>query len=483
METTPYIPNDLKFSSNGLMSTDRSSLRRGDLESALNSASQPTIEIGPTFNPDPLVIVPVHNDNRIPTLRHTFDSLAEQERLNSGFQVVVSDNGLTDEGVQEIHGIAEGLGLGLTIVNARPEKESQKNAAHARNQAFQTIASLAEQDSRFRTNGVLLIDSDTALLPHALTELQQTYYRNPEVSAVQAVSVSAHDIGKEARVQYMSRHDIATGREQRLPKVYRDGEIDIASIVAFGSDIATKTCGVFVDRVAMAKMGQKPFVQMPHGSAEDMVLAIGLGRHGDIYSNSRAQVLDLDRPNPSAIQAQRTNWGRDHAILFNDFVELKHIKPGIKIFEPINGQWVEWIIPGSEEWKIPGSEEEENVYGVIVNPEQLKSTSQLVIDAEKNGTLDTLTSRELRDVQIGISHLQTVISRIDSVRDTVQKTVRPELPTPVPPNPSSIRFSNESLTGLLVGNILGMCDEQELSEDALPKRMFYGVRQSASWSV
>lgn len=459
----------LPIAANGFKQASADFSRRNDLLSVVEGG-RTNVEIIREHNPGVVVLVPIHADSRIDTLRHTLQSIADQNQ-DLPPQVVIADNGLTQSGTRKINQIGEDLSLPISFADAHPTTDNEKNAAHARNRGLSVIQSLGATDPLFRTDGILLVDSDTALLPGAINELKKSTQEHEGAVAVTARSISIPTLNGETYSRYFTEATQgAREREMPLPLLYSEGKVDIASLVAFGSDVAAKTCGLYLDRAIMSRF-DKPFVQMPNGSAEDMIFSVALSRIGETYYNPNAQLLDQTRETVEQTRQQRSNWGRDHAILFSDLATLGYVKPGVHILEPNNGHWEEWVIPGSEE-----------VTGMIINPSQLKTVGQDLLDLISFGQpmgLSTDISRQ--DIINSVYLMRRLIDFIDGVREKSPRAIHPNLPTPTVADTNHPRFSTNSLTALLAGNIQGMYDIQHIENGVLPKNFFFGVRQAASW--
>lgn len=421
-------------------------------------------------NPGVVVLIPIHTDSRISTLQHTLKSVVDQgymEKLN----IVIADNGLSGNGREKIQEIARDLDLPqVSFADARPIDNSHKNPAYARNIGIRHIRELARIHPEFRTDGVLLLDSDAALLPGGIKELENTYRKHEGTVAVTAVNIPVPTLEGNTYATYL-RGTTAKGEEKLLPKLYTNGNVNVESIVAFGSDVAIKTCGVFIDSQTVNSLKQ-PFVRMPHDSAEDMLISAALSSIGNIYHNPNAKVLDQTRTTLLQIRHQRRDWGQDHAVLYGDLVAMRLVPPGLKVIEPKDDYWVEWRVPNSE-----------GITGLMINPNQLKKLApELLSVLEKEGDEAFGPIAERHKIEQGIALLTKITRHIDSMRKHVPALVRSDLPIPKEPNSRETRFSPEALTGLLAGNILGMHEIQKIEPGVVPQTIFFGVRQAGAWS-
>jgi len=371
---------------------------------------------------------------------------------------------------EKIREIARGVNLQeISFADAKPANDSQKNPAYARNAGLNHIRQLARFNPKYRTDGVLLLDSDTALLPGSIRDLEDTYRRHENVVAVTTVNIPVPTLDGNTYAAYL-RDTNAKGEERLLPKLYASGRVNIEGIVGFGSDIAIKTCGVFIDIQTVNRLDQ-PFIHMPHDSAEDMLLSAALSSIGNIYHNPNAKLLDQARENPFQTSVQRRNWGSDHAVLYGDLVEMDMVPSGLRIIEPKDDRWIEWTVPNSE-----------RITGLIINPNQLKGISSRTTSAVGREGAEIFGYGVTKEqIENGIKILNKITHHIDSVRDRVSPITRADLPKPAELDSSQVRYSPEALTGLFVGNILGMHEIQKIEPGVIPQTIFFGVRQAGTW--
>ncbi len=453
--------------SDGFIQNSQTALRRSSILALTKPETQK--ESIKEHNPGAVVIIPIHSDKRLATIEHTLRSLANQGEKTRELSIVIADNGISNEGRTKIQEIASNLILNnLQFADARPTSPDHKNPAYARNKAIELVRELTREHEGYRQDGILMVDSDTALLPGAVDELEKTYRNHRDTVAVTSRNIGVPNIDQPTQVTYFKELD-STQNERLLPKLYKQGgHIDVASIAAFGSDVATKTCGLFVDRNTIFRLS-KPFVTMPHGSGEDMLFTVALNNMGEIWHNPNAILLDQARETPEQTLQQRKNWGQDHALLFADLVSMGLAPKGLYVLEPRDKVWVEWKVPNSYP-----------ITGFIINPNQLKDlSSRLREDILKSSEALGLTMPG--ELGSGIEILQRLIRHIDLVRNEASVKIRTDLPEPIEPNPTQTRFRPESLIGLLAGNILGMQEIQRIDKGVIPQIVFFGVRQAAKW--
>lgn len=452
------------ISPNGFINNSEVTLRR--LSVLALTRPQPQAEAIKEYRPGATVLIPIHTDERLSSVEHTLRSLCNQGEKTRDLSIVIADNGISNEGRSHIKELAKQNGLAsLTFADARPTSPEYKNAAHARNKALECIRQLAAQHPEYRQDGILMLDSDTALLPGAVEELEKTYRKRQGTVAVTARNIAVPNIDSNTQATYFREVDSSSSQERALPKLYEQGKhVDVSSIIAFGSDVATKTCGLFVDKRTINRLS-KPFVIMPKGSSEDMLLTVALNNMGEIWHNPKAVVLDQARGSPEQTKKQRKNWGEDHVILFSDLVSIGLVSKGLYVLEPRQNVWVEWKVPNSDP-----------ITGIIINPNQLKDLS-LKLKADITNESDLRSD----DFKEGLKILERITRYIDLTREHAPMTLRTDLPRPIEPNPTQNRFSPEALTGLLAGNILGMHEIQKIDKGTIPQIVFFGVRQAANW--
>lgn len=452
------------IASDGLINT-QAALRRSSILAL--TQPKPHGEIVKEYHPGATVLIPIHTDERLPSIEHTLRSLSNQGEKTRDLSIVIADNGISNIARLHIQELAKQIGLVyLTFADARPTSPEQKNAGHARNKAIELIRQLAIEHPEYRQDGILMLDSDTALLPGAVEELEKTYRKREGTVAVTARNIAVPNIDSNTQATYLKEVD-SSSQERALPKLYEQGKhVDIASIVAFGSDVATKTCGLFVDKRTLDRLS-KPFVVMPKGSGEDMLLTVALNNMGEIWHNPKAVILDQARESPKQTKKQRKNWGEDHAILFADLVSMDLAPKGLHVLEPRENVWAEWKVPNSDP-----------ITGLIINPDQLKDLSLRLKKDISDGSVDLGNSDDLEE---GIKTLERITRHIDLTRNQTLTKIRTDLPEPIEPNPAQTRFSPEALTGLFAGNILGMHEIQKIDKGIIPRIVFFGVRQAANW--
>lgn len=453
--------------SDGFIKNSQTALRQSSILSLTKPKDQQ--ESIREHHPGVIVIIPIHTDKRLSAIEHALGSLANQGEKKgqlsiviADISIVIADNGISNAGRIKIKEIARNLQLNdFHFADARPTSPDQKNPAYARNIAIKLVEKLAHENPGYRKDGILMMDSDTALLPGAVRELEKTYRKHEGTVAVTSRNIGVPNIDQPTQVTYFKEVDSAQN-ERLLPKLYKQGgHVDIASIVAFGSDVATKTCGLFVDRNTITRL-LKPFVTMPHGSSEDMLFTVALNNMGEIWHNPKAVLLDQARETPEQTRIQRINWGQDHALLFADLVSMGLVPKGLRVLEPRGKTWVEWKVPNSDP-----------ITGLIINPNQLKD---LALKLKENAPIGSKY-----EIEKGIEILKRITQYIDLVRSQSPTNIRTNLPEPIQPNPAQTRFRPEALTGLLAGNILGMHEIQRIDKGIIPQVVFFGVRQAAAW--
>jgi hypothetical protein len=421
------------------------------------------------------VLMPLHNaPDRIETGKLVLEGLTKQER--TALQVVVADNGVSSDGARDIKAKADALGLPLTFADARPTEDRHRNPAYPRNKGLQAIKNYAAEDPAFR-GPVFEIDSDCAPLPNAVTHLKDSLQTADNAVAITADIIPVATLDKQVYDQYASQVPLS-GETHALPTLWtQNGKVDLASIVAFSSLVAGKTTGLLIDQDKVQQIirdSGELYVRMPHASAEDMIAATAFTRHGVIYRNSNAQVLDEARPTPKSTFEQQVRWGRDHVQLAHDLVDLQLLEPGITILEPTNGKWQQWRVPFID-----------TVNGTVINPNELRQSATDLETLLHEGQNDLVQDpNTVAKLEAGIIVVKKVLELIEAGRMYTTPVDRSDLPAPTTPKADNPRHTSLSRVSRLAGNILGMYDLYEqsaVSNGSLPQVFLFGMRQSATW--
>jgi regulator of replication initiation timing len=245
-----------------------------------------------------------------------------------------------------------------------------------------------------------------------------------------------------------------------------DGNADLASIVAFSSQIAGKTTGQLMHPGAVGP--HNAYVQMPNGSAEDMIAALYQSRKGEIYVNEQVHIIDQDRPNPDASLRQQLQWGEDHVYLQNALAQVGAQQAGILVLEPMGQGWVEWVAVGTED-----------VSGVVVYPAQLR---RLLTDLHAQQAHECAQIQDNSFLQLESTRLANVLTILEERRAKSNMIIRTDLPHHLDEVRKDGRYTDVAQTGRLLGNMAGVhalhaCD----NAFTIPSTFLYGMRQSACW--
>ncbi len=479
------IPEPLPIAHNGFSHDTAYEYRKDYLDGALRPKAETTVEVLRDETPGTIVLIPLGLEPaRISTIGHVIQAVSQQQSRYP-ITLVMSDNGFTrDENLRAaVYAALDESGIQHRTVNAMFKRPDQRNPAYARNRGLEEIDSLAGEDEALRMDSVLFVDSDVVMLPDSIDNLQETY-ASKRASAVIASSIAVNQLDTDTIAHYSSL-PAPEGRIRRLPELMRGDQIDMGMIVAFSGDVATKTFSLLLKRDALKKIMDSgtyrdTMLVAPHGSAEDMILSLSLGNlkrngAGGIYHDPRARALDQARDTLDGVRKQRRMWGADHVILYKDFADLGLIQPGLRVLEPSNGHWQEWVVPGTED-----------MFGLIINPNQLKGirrTLQHSIETEGFEAIAESTKLDITEghVQSGMYVIDRLVQYIDSVRGLTTPLVRTDLPRELPTDATKMRWSDHSRTGQLLGNIAGMHFIQDVKNGTIPKVILFGVRQNADW--
>jgi glycosyltransferase involved in cell wall biosynthesis len=458
-----------------------SELRRARLQRLFSLPTVGPLDRG-AFAPGVVVIIPTYGDpSRTGSIRAAIASVAAQA-VELPIRLLLADNGMTEAQAAPLLAWARELGLPADVVPAHPTCDEQKSAGHARNVALEWLHARAGEDPRYRLDALLLLDDDVAMLPGALAEMYAVLRTQPRAVAVIPKNIQVPRLDESSWVAACAGYD---GPEDdalpphRMPALMVDGAIDMASIVAFSGQVASKTNCLLLDASAlhgMLRAGASSMVGGPYGSAEDMMLSVGLQRLGYVYSCLRATVLDRE-PESRGVFGQRCQYGRDHVVIHNDLVMLEHGRPGVLVLESDGRSWWQWFVPK------PG------VYGVVIAPEQLARISVLLtrhaIDETSVGS--SSRTRHLHGLRperiyLGVAFLERLLRQIDGHRDRAERRLRPDLPAPEAHPPSALRWNDTSRMGQLVGNLMGLFDVH-VSPGLGLRSFVFGVRQTVTWTA
>ncbi len=438
--------------------------------------SVPTVETRGirSVSPDTVVLLPIHHDeHRYETAALTLKSLTQQTL--GQIHVLMADNGMSPEGRAHLERVAEGYGLPLTVVSAHPKEDAHRSPAYARNTALTALRDLRREDPTLR-GPVLEIDSDNVALPNAVDYMRQTLYGMPDAVAVSGDIIPTQHISEEQLDEYAPPPNEEVTRV--LPNLWRNGNVDVLSIVAFSSQVAGKTTGFLLDPALVGTIldyANEVYITMPNKSAEDMIASAALRRHGVIYHDPRARFLDEARESDQQTRRQQIRWGRDHTLLVHDLQRLGLVPNGIQVLEPHGDRWAIWELPHTEE-----------LSGFIINPTDVQATAKTVSHALSNGISHEFSQQELRTLHAGLDVMGHVMTYVDTQRRHASISFRNDLPSPVTPDENSPRFSKTARNARLIGNLLGLSDVTDVEKASrtatLPPAFLFGGRQAASWA-
>jgi hypothetical protein len=447
-----------------------------------------------------VAIVPTYEaPERRETMKALLLSLARQkpsESVGKVFsRVVIADNGMAPESQQIVNQFARSVGLDVEIVNAHPQHNGQKNAAHARNVAVNRVREKAKLEPEYRGD-VFFIDDDQALLgERAMNYMTRVLSkRNNGVAA----SLSAKEVRELNQQTYNDQNE-----RYEVPKIHINGAsealkvfplpplwvnafvgdnagqvkqipvVDLGPLLALGGEMAAKTNGLLIKRDVIEKLSEKGgkelFIRMDNGSFEDMWLNLMLANHGVVYRCPEVEALDLVRTSQQSLNVQQAKWGRDHVLAAHELNMMGYLKPGVTVFEPKNGRFVEW----------PTGAFPSNYSGVIVNPREIREAWKVLSDMLDAGTdlgsilgapvdQDAFTD-EMRRLDDWLNAV-----KLDADPKKQLREIRTGLPEPVEvPNKAWekeakwVRFSPETKAARLAGNLAGMADLRATGEVGL----------------
>lgn len=453
-----------------------------ECEIGRESLPRGVVVMTPTFD-DPSV-------NRAETLQHFIRSLAAQRlTYKDPIKLVIADNGMSCEQREIIKRSCAQEHISYDIVDALPHGDaSKKTAAYAREQALSHILSRRDHDPMMR--GFIQCGDDDAAFAQGLIATLDEVMREREPAAA---------FPRVVPIQNIFAAPIADAVPDtaplRVPTVYHQGRVDINAIVAFSGAIVPKTTASMYHPDFLEKVkdqAQKAFMQWPHGSFEDMALAILLNKFGDFYYCHDAVVYDQLRPNVAGLMRQQARWGYDHVYAFHDFANLvggpggkvhSAVYNGISVLEPTEDRkhWQSWNIPFDEC----------GLVGSIVRPQQIRETCNalkryLVERPEEIECLfPNISTRN--NITAGVWSLETILHIVAKCRGRMEPELRWDLPrlTPEETVTDGMKFKTgeQASVGRLVGNIVGMQSlpyNFQLENTSMPKHFLFGLRQPVS---
>lgn len=419
---------------------------------------------------DPLYVIPLHQSvDRFETIKTTVRSVvAQRGRSNTELPtLILADNGVDEHAMRGVVEYMQISGVDVRVVDARPKVSTEKNAAHARNQALNHIASLREQNEQMR-GPIVLMDSDSAFVEDdAMLHLLDTLEKHPRAQSVNGVVTLVSNVKQGYDQRSATKIGNSNNSSRVLPSLWRsDGSADLAAIVAFSSQIAGKTTGQLLRAGSVGP--NNAYVQMPNGSAEDMIAALYQSRRGEICLNEQVHIIDQDRPNPDASLQQQMQWGEDHVYLQHALAQVGAQHRGILVLEPTEEGWLEWIVANTED-----------ISGVVVHPVQLH---QLLVNMRTGAHPEQSDTLGRDFFQLESTRLANVLTLLEERRGWSRKHVRTDLPRPINEAHKDGRYSDAAQTGRLLGNMLGVhalhaCD----NVFTIPQTFLYGMRQRAEW--
>ena len=449
--------------------------------------------------PGVVIIIPTGHEcstERVAQTEMSLQSIAEQ--IRRGFShpvgVLISDNGLLAEHRDRIAQTAKRLGLNFHFVDAPAHSREEHNSQFALNAAIRELKGLAGDPASsrvWRADAVALLDDDAAFGPFSLRTMYETLVHHRDAVAVEGTGRASHDLRADFD-SVMDEHPLPPDVEtildsaRRMPALWRNGRLDLSSIVAFSGDVTLKTACLLLQRMVLEQVtrnGNDAFVRYPHGSFGDMALGASLARHGEIYQNPLADYMEQKSCLSSRICSQKLRWGRDHVHAFNDFVELGVVEPGIHVLEPVwsGGAYV-W-----RQWTIPDT----HSTGVVVAPAQLGRIAAFL--ERQLGTESKLPMEDpalaKEKLGVGVGVVKAILEKVagekriaETLGGPQRQEIRHDLPSPWRVMPVHPRWGADALVSQLAGNIAGMGEIQELFPGEIPSRFVIGVRQYARWS-
>lgn len=424
------------------------------------------------------IVIPTYDEEvRTRTLPLALRAVAAQ-RLPGSLLVVVADNGMSARQRATVTETARSVGLDLHVVDARPSRDDQRSAPYARNVALREIRHRARHDPRFRASQILLLDDDAAPLPGAIQAMDAARRAHHDAVAVIGVSRTVPTLDDDVFRRH-AEHGLAEGGALPMPSLYGTRGVDVGALVAFSGEVSTKSNCLLLDaRVVFDLLdgAGDAFVAYPNGTVDDMILGAALNRRGTVVRARGAAVLDQEPAPGRGFRRQRSRFGRDHAILLSDLVQVGHAEhraQGIMVLEPSSIGWSQHLLPA------PG------VTGVVIHPAELGPTLEHLSHMVREGALQGFDpDYERGPLAEGLRIGSRVLAFIERQLDRSHVVARPDLPkwVPLPDDPSS-RWSMDSRAAQLAGNLMGLHDIRSEAHDGLPQCFLLGGRQHVAWGA
>lgn len=437
-------------------------------------------EVGRQYYDNVIAVIPIHNDpKRLESLKIAIEGIRRNQTNGQNIHVIIANNGLSHDMVEGIQNQVKEKGLKITIVDATPRTDGEKNPAYARNVALGVLKERAREDDAYRGN-VFVLDSDGSPSPNAIKDLKETLYQKSDAVAVSADVISVARLDQTAYEVHAAANDTREAKTRALPSLWTpNGKVDMGAIVAFSSQVAGKTNGTLMEfdtTMRILRRTENLYAQMPNKSAEDMIAATTFSREGVIYQSTKAKVLDEARETVEQTVEQQARWGRDH-VLLTEFLKGNGLleEDGIHVIEPGMNTWVEWVVPGTK-----------GIGGYIINPAEITQTAVKLDQLFENGNA-LADAPSIRRIELGMSILERIMKLLNARRNSANNTrTREDLPKPTKPDPSNPRFTDHTRISRLIGNIEGLADIYNLEElkkhNVLPDVVLFGTRQSGAWS-
>lgn len=453
----------------------RETERQSNIKGVIETAQRPVVQLVQEFHDRSALIIPTYeNSDRRDSIRDVLYGLGQQPGIDK-IDTYIADNGISIETREVIEQTAKKVGISLKgIINARPSSRQEQNPAFARNRAVNHIVNRGYDNPDERIDSFIFGDDDAVFSPDALPVLLKTHRSANDIAAV---------VPEIVPVKSLKHHLFAAAQTARkngrqghqMPQLWTpEGELEIMKIVGFSSDVTTKSCGLLVDAETIRRVrdanGADLFVRMPRNSGEDMILGATLSRLGRVIRNDEAKIYDKVRDNPIDTRKQRAAWGEDHVYMAHDFTELGYLNtPGLKFMQADNttGTWLEFNLPNYDHSLF------------VINPEQIEEVLGIV--KQRYSQEGSTTFFNNYGVEVDQTKFEQAVQKLEEIlhqlnggniaRKTLIKRKYHDIPAMDLEHQRNPRFSEDALTGLLVGNLVA---NAKINPE---QPIFYGLRQ------
>ena len=450
------------------------------------------------------VIIPSYGDpSRDSYIPYVLGQFTQENNstITGTINIVIGDNGMSEEAKLKWQSEAEKLGLPITFADATPYQDrygnpklesegkdrERANAGTARNCAIREIMNLADQFSVDNPNKInpwqnplVFVDDDSRFEKGSMPSLIQAIENGFHVAVPERVEMVTS-------LEQRDDEGLSPNKNGDLINILNHG-LDPFSLIGDGSSRGVKTAALVLDFRAVQQLtgnGRlEMFVSQKNGSAEDITLKLLLP---EVAKVKNTKAFDMMRVSDGGIDEsetwkQRWKWGYDHVGLIISLVDGGKLPDDGKIHvrnvtQLPNGltDWENYTLSLLEVF----SKEEILEYNEIIkssawimNIPQLKSVaSDLLMEIEDQNptvldiisTNSTLSKNEdkIKSVRDHLSKLISFCEVLEEKLTDISGTTDPNIPTvPNTLDENDLRFTSTALEAGLLGQILANLEDK-----------------------